>query len=82
MLESAYVKNITKGKKIEYDNLELLTDIIELIENNNEATLIGTLNFMNFNTILNPEYLHLTCSETFDKKQNKYIADILDISKY
>ena len=58
--------------------------IIEYIETNNETTFIGTLNFMNFMNILNPEGIKPICSNDYMITQESEAHNrkrYIDISK-
>ena len=54
-----------------FENIIPTMEAIRYLDTNNETTLIGTLNFMNFTTILNPDGLYpmvMDTNEYFDLK--------------
>ena len=63
-----FQKLIEKGIFL-FDDINKTKDIIKYIETNNETTLIGTLNFMNFTTIFNPNNMvPICCNPPFSEK--------------
>ena len=51
------------------ENIDKTKEIIKYIETNNETTLIGTLNFMNFTTIFNShDMVPICCEPSFSNK--------------
>ena len=72
-----------------FTNIEKTKEITTYIEMNNETSLIGTLNFMNFTTILDSKSIVPICSEPsfiddFNIKEPKELKEeyIVNIPKY
>ena len=60
--DDAFKKLFTMEKGVmDPENPNNTISIINYIETNNETTLIGTLNFMNFTTVLQPTGLYPIC---------------------
>ena len=64
-------KKILTNGLYNLNNIIPTMEAIRYLDTNNETTLIGTLNFMNFTTILNPDGLYpmvMDTNEYFDLK--------------
>ena len=55
-------QNLIKNGIMDTNNYNTVEQIIRIIELNNETTLIGTLNFMNFMSIIKPGSQIPVCS--------------------
>ena len=55
-------QNLIKNGIMDTNNYNTVEQIIRIIELNNETTLIGTLNFMNFMSIIKPGTQIPVCS--------------------
>ena len=61
--EDSIIESIIKEWRLNFMNTQQLIQLIEYIERNNETTFIGTLNFMKFTTILDPDGLYPICCD-------------------
>ena len=94
VLLSPYYNNDEHFKKKLYNpeflqfssNIDITVEILNIIEMNNETTLIGTLNFSSFNEVQKQNELYPVCDGVYHENTKQYImvpnySDIVNFNK-